>query len=215
MSRIFVTVRPITGWAGARTPANARRPQSAFTASWSNTVGLMMRELQHLGADRLVIQADVTEDDIRLDGQLRATANPKDPGVRILFDSKYGPLTYECDSCVFWQHNVRSIALGLEALRAVDRYGINSAKGQQYKGYREIGTGNAPAATEDRSAAIHLLRMYATGVSDSGVVSPEPDADLPVDELYRRARRHTHPDANAGDRASWDIVTKAGKVLGL
>ena len=44
-------------------------------------------------------------------------------------------LVYATDCCVFWQHNLRSIALGLEALRAVDRYGI-SRRGQQYAGFR-------------------------------------------------------------------------------
>lgn len=44
-------------------------------------------------------------------------------------------LVYATDTCGFWQHNVRSIGLGLEALRAVDRYGI-SKRGQQYAGFR-------------------------------------------------------------------------------
>ncbi len=44
-------------------------------------------------------------------------------------------LVYATDCCDFWQHNVRSIALGLEALRAVDRYGI-SRRGEQYAGFR-------------------------------------------------------------------------------
>jgi hypothetical protein len=44
-------------------------------------------------------------------------------------------LVYATDACVYWQHNVRSIALGLEALRAVDRYGI-TRKGEQYAGFR-------------------------------------------------------------------------------
>lgn len=50
-------------------------------------------------------------------------------------------LVYATDTCVYWQHNVRSIALGLEALRAVDRYGI-SKRGQQYAGFRAaLGSG--------------------------------------------------------------------------
>ena len=44
-------------------------------------------------------------------------------------------LVYATDCCMFWQHNLRSIALGLEALRAVDRYGI-SRRGEQYAGFR-------------------------------------------------------------------------------
>jgi hypothetical protein len=43
-------------------------------------------------------------------------------------------LVYATDVCESWQHNVRSIALGLEALRAVDRYGI-TRRGQQYAGF--------------------------------------------------------------------------------
>lgn len=44
-------------------------------------------------------------------------------------------LVYATDACVLWRHNVRSIALGLEALRAVDRFGI-SRRGEQYAGFR-------------------------------------------------------------------------------
>lgn len=44
-------------------------------------------------------------------------------------------LVYATDCCCYWQHNVRSIALGLGALRAVDRYGI-SRRGEQYSGFR-------------------------------------------------------------------------------
>ena len=53
-------------------------------------------------------------------------------------------LVYATDCCDFWQHNLRSIALGLEALRAVDRYGI-SRRGEQYAGFRAALTagGNA------------------------------------------------------------------------
>ena len=41
-------------------------------------------------------------------------------------------------------HNLRSIALGLKALRAVDRYGV-SRRGEQYAGFRAALTagGNA------------------------------------------------------------------------
>lgn len=59
-----------------------------------------------------------------------------DPGRR---------LVYATDACAFWQHNVRSIALGLEALRAVDRYGI-SRRGEQYAGYRAALTAGSGTA---------------------------------------------------------------------
>lgn len=52
-------------------------------------------------------------------------------------------LVYATDVCEFWQHNIRSIALGLEALRAVDRYGI-SRRGEQYAGFRAALTPGEP-----------------------------------------------------------------------
>lgn len=191
-------VRPITGWSGLRTAAAARRGRRTFSASWTTTLDLLRREVDRLGGHQVVLQADVSEGDIRIDGTLRANAHPADPGVRLLFDSNYGALVYQCDSCSFWQHNVRSIALGLEALRAVDRYGINAVAGQQYKGYREIGTGSG----DDRPETV-LERHAGVTLAEAGS----------VERLYRRAARRTHPDANEGRRDAWDDVQQAWSVL--
>ncbi|NNG20517.1 molecular chaperone DnaJ [Naumannella sp. ID2617S] len=193
------TVRPITGWDGPRTDHVNRRSRHTFKASWSSTLDLLERELDHLSASEVVLQADVRDRDIRNDGMLRANAVPASPGVRLLFDSKHGPLTYQCDSCDYWQHNVRSIALGLEALRAVDRYGINAVAGQQYKGYREITAGGGPTT---RDQAEQVIRAYA---------GDHHDAYLP--NAWAAARRLTHPDTNGGDRAAWDQVEQAARVL--
>lgn len=187
-------IRPVTGWQGPRTPEAERRSRAAFSSSWSSTVDLLRRELGRLDATNVVIQAEVSEADIRLDGELRANARPSSPAVRLLFDSKHGPLTYQCDSCEFWQHNVRSIALGLEALRAVDRYGINGVSGQQYKGYRELE--GAPSTDP-----VAVLRRYAGPASST------------IRDMARDAARRTHPDVNGGNRTAWDEVEHATQQL--
>ena len=66
---------------------------------------------------------------------------PAHPGIEVSFESRHGRLVYATDVCVFWEHNVRSIALGLEALRAVDRYGI-TRRGEQYAGWKQLGQGS-------------------------------------------------------------------------
>lgn len=53
--------------------------------------------------------------------------------LRLLEDE----LSYPCDSCDNWQHNVRSIALALQALRAVDRYGV-TRRAEQYRGWGKL-----------------------------------------------------------------------------
>jgi hypothetical protein len=42
-----------------------------------------------------------------------------------------------------WRDNLRAIALGLEALRAVNRYGITRGIGEQYAGFLQLTTGVA------------------------------------------------------------------------
>ena len=109
--------RPIEKWPVEKTPASKRRSRHAFRASWSDTSKLLHRELDHLVAKSVVIQCDLKngERDIRNDGMLRSSAILNSPGVILSFDSIHGPLSYPCDSCLDWRHNVRSIALALQA----------------------------------------------------------------------------------------------------
>ena len=209
------TTRPLTAWDGPRTPANRRRSRWAFKAAWSDTLDRLERELQHLDARDVVLEADFREQDLRLDGMPRSNARPPvDPGVRIAFDSKHGPLVYAADTCEFWQHNVRSIALGLEALRAVDRYGI-SRRAEQYRGYRQIG--GAPAITpeaplsRERAASVLFEVVYPDGYVD-GAETALLTGDVDLDAFARRARRHAHPDAG-GSTEAFQRVEDALRVL--
>lgn len=211
------TTRPLAIWDGPRTPADRRRSRWAFKAAWSDTLDLLERELQHLGARDVVLEADFREQDLRLDGMPRSNARPPvDPGVRIAFDSKHGPLVYAADTCEFWQHNVRSIALGLEALRAVDRYRI-SRRAEQYRGYRQIGGGPAivPDAPLDRDAAALVLARSAYPDASGPAQDIARDVlggRLDLDAVARRARRHAHPDAG-GSADAFQRVESALRVM--
>lgn len=208
------TFRPLGLWTEGDT--RHRRSRYTFKASWQSTVDLLARELNHLLARDVVIQADVTDADIRLDGMLRANARVGHPGVRIAFESKHGPLIYATDSCAFWQHNVRSIALGLEALRAVDRYGVTH-RGEQYTGWKQIGPGsNGVASHMTRDQAAALLERIAIG--DDGDLRDRTVARILGDsqharEVWREARKMSHPDHRGGDQSLWDQVEQAARVL--
>src|SRR5688500_17219412 len=100
-------IRPISD----RTAFTGRRGSSPFQASWSTTRDLLRRELGALVARDVVLEVDVAESMIRLDGELYANARPSSPAVRLAFESKVGPLTYATDRFWHWQDNVRAIAL--------------------------------------------------------------------------------------------------------
>jgi hypothetical protein len=111
-----IRFRPLTAWPYPET--EPRRSRYIFKAGWENTLTLLERELNHLDADNVIIGAFLRETDIRQDGFPRASARtPDHPGVEVSFDSPHGRLVYATDVCETYQHNVRSIALGLASLR--------------------------------------------------------------------------------------------------
>ena len=129
--------RPFERW---DRKVDANRPRAPFRAGYQTTIDLLEREVRMLGARQVVVELAITEADLRLDGQPYATARPRHPGVTVAFDSQHGPLKYTADKFATWQENIRAIALGLEALRKVDRYGMTS-RGEQYAGWKQLGGG--------------------------------------------------------------------------
>src|SRR5690606_33491544 len=148
----------------------------------------------------------------------RANARqPLDPGLRLAFDSLHGPLLYQCDSVDGWQANVRSIALGLEALRAVDRYGI-TRHAEQYTGWRQIGAGPSivPDAPLSRQKAAEIVLRAARVTTNDRTVAHDVDAllsgRLDVVTITRRAQRAAHPDMG-GSAEEFDRIQRAIAVL--
>lgn len=176
------TCRPIERWPGSLSPFRRRSP---FSASWGDTTSLLDRELGQLGAARVVMQLAIRETDIRLDGQPYARAVATHPGVILAFESIHGPLQYAVDSFDHWQANVRAIALALEALRKVDRYGVTRS-GEQYRGWRALAAG--------LSTDVDLVARGQELIADYG--------------SDHEALRATHPDVG-GDPDAFRAVQAA------
>lgn len=209
-------VRPLSDRTWLR-PASKRKP-SRFSSSWAETEQLLSTEVDHLRGRDLVIEVDVPETDFRLNGTLRTRARAATPAVVVAFDSKHGPMLHRCDTFVAayysqgedWQQNVRAIALTLQALRAVDRYGAVDT-GQQYQGFKALPAGRAMPAS-------HMTRDQAITILATQVDVPAEHLNLESESLrstWRRARRNAHPDKHAGDRSLWDQVEQAARVLEL
>lgn len=193
-------IEPLGPW--TRPVTKHRAPSRRFSASWQDTLDLLAREIGRLGCRTAVaIRIDVQGGDIRRDGMLGAHARTDFPGVAVSFESRFGPLSYATDAYDSWQANVRAIALSLEALRAVDRYGV-SKSGEQYAGWRAIESGQ-PKVFDSRDEAIRWLREV-TGISAPDV-SPGP--------LLRRASVALHPDHNDGERSQWNRLDAARQMI--
>ncbi|MCE5185105.1 MAG: hypothetical protein LLF76_03150 [Planctomycetaceae bacterium] len=193
--------RPLGDWGQERT----RHPKrSQFKSSYSNTLELLNRELGMLGVRRAVIGLDMPESMIRNDGLPRADARPASAAISLHFESKYGPLRYATDVFDKWQDNLRAIALGLEALRQVDRYGITK-KGQQYTGWKQLPEVGSPV--RDYAAALAFICEHSGQVA-AWVEMNEDN----VQSAYRRAALNLHPD-KGGDAEQFRILTIARDIV--
>lgn len=202
------TFRPIDKWPGEET---SERQYSRFKATWSDTVELLGRELRALDAADILCLMALRERDIRLDGYPRANAKPGHPGIVLAFDSRYGPLKYACDTFTDWQDNVRAIALGLEALRKVDRYGITK-RGEQYTGWKALPGGPAVSSTMNISDAATFVSMHSSvdgrRLNPSAVLNKRSAYAL----AKRQAIRALHPDAG-GNAEDYQVLTDAIRAL--
>lgn len=184
--RLGVTVRPLVD----KPPCGYTR--ATFTASLTATCELLYRELGQLVAHRVVLELDLRERDIRVDGMPRADSRPSHPGVGLSFDSHHGPLRYATAEFTDWADNLRAIALGLEALRRVDRYGI-SRRGEQYGGWRQLPQSTDPAdQIQTVGQAQELIEEYGS---------------------LGEALKATHPD-RGGDAGDFRRVMRAKELLG-
>lgn len=148
----LVTFRPLSMSLPSPTYGGAYR--SPFSAPWSKTVHLLAAEVRHLQPRETILEVDLREQDLRLDGMPRANATAGTPGVVLtLVGTPHGDLRYPCSTFHHWQDNVRGIALALEALRKVDRYGVTK-RGEQYAGWKALPAGRGDPSPQRGRALI-------------------------------------------------------------
>lgn len=205
LKRMGVVFRPIDQWPGDLTETRRRSP---FKSTLPSTMKLLAFELDAVGGSTIVVQIAMSEADFRLDGIPYADRRATHPGVVVAFDSKVGPLKFAVDAFTSWEDNLRAIALGMESLRRVDRYGITK-RGEQYTGWKALPMSTDPAdAIETTEQAWRVLTTHA-GVP---VESSPLFNGISEKEVVRRALLNTHPD-QGGDPDDFRSVQRAREVI--
>lgn len=191
-------------------PIKGSGKKSPYRAGWTSIAAMLRHELAALEVRQAIVEMNVAENDIRNDGWIRSTARPRAPGVRLFFDSKYGPLRYECATWADWEHNVFAIARTLRAQRMIARDG--AVKGDQvYAGWKALPSTPARPTAEFASVRDAMRCLCEIGL---GAVDSENPADL--QQVYRAAARKAHPDAGGSDELmakvnrARDFVERAG-----
>lgn len=195
---------PIEKWPGKPRSSYSQK-RAVFRAKYSARLDLLEKELNNLGGKDIIIQAYFDLRDIRNDGWPRSSARPKSSGVIVTFrNRKNEQLSFPCDTYSGWEDNLYAIALSLEALRTVDRYGVTQ-NAEQYQGWKRL----APPAQEQSKdvewALAHLARLAGTTAQSLRL---DPFA---VDLAYRAAAKMTHPD-KGGTAEAFHLVQEAFNI---
>lgn len=190
MTHEGVTRSPLSwplGW--KRTPASQRR-----RAAWGHRNGYVKQPLTVAQAtDRLATELDrlrardqvlSTNLALRLDGFPRSDQRePTDPGAAVYFTLNKQPRCLACDRWDRVADNIAALAAHVEALRAIDRWGVGTVE-QAFRGY---------AALPEVSEVLPCPWWETLGV-------PPTAAAEQVNEAFRRLAQVHHPD-KGGDHA--------------
>lgn len=118
------------GW--VRTPFRRRSAFKGGLATWAACEGVR-EELRRSKATEVVVSSNMRA---RVDGMgFRGDdARPVDPGVAVYFVLAGRKRVLACDRWDLVAHNLRSIALHVEALRGMERWGVGSLD-RAFEGY--------------------------------------------------------------------------------
>lgn len=133
-----LTFRPLAVWPYPKQP----KRYASFRVNYNRTLQDLEYEIGQVKGREVIIGLVADEREVRLDGMLRADARVRGSGVELSFEIPDGRrLVFHTDVHGDWKDNLRAIALGLESLRAVQRYGITTGIGEQYAGFAQLTAG--------------------------------------------------------------------------
>ena len=121
------------GW--KRTPAHSRM-RSAFRRTTGEVRNFLIHEIGMLGGLRVVISTNVPT---RGDGLFYASARePEDPGVAVYFERRGKPICFACDQYKTVRENLQAVAMTIEALRGIKRWGASDMLERAFQGFAAL-----------------------------------------------------------------------------
>lgn len=145
-------------------------------------------ELRRLRATNELLSTNVP---LNLQGwPMGRSAEPQDPGAAVYFRLKGRARSLACDKWDRVADNIAAIAEHIEALRAVERYGVGSIE-QAFAGYA--------ALTSGKRSWWEVL----------GFKGPDGVTREAVEDTYRRLAKERHPDTPGGTH---DAFTELGEA---
>ncbi len=120
-----------------RTPVERRRHLPS-DQPFGEALARLLNELRLLGVERDTIIIS-TDNVLRQDGLPRADrGDPADPGVALYFKLDDREISFACDAFHAIRDNVRALALTIEAMRGIQRWGASDFMDRAFRGFAAL-----------------------------------------------------------------------------
>lgn len=169
------TTYPLAWPSGWPRTEKARREGAKFKSSLASALNKLRFEIEHLGGKGLILSSNCTLGDDR----------PQDPGVVAYFNFDGTDLAIPCDRWNRVEHNVQAIALTVEAMRGMERWGAKNMIKAMFTGFKQLA---APGS--------HWSRVLDCDVNAS------PDE---IRSIYRELAKKHHPDVGGSPTVMAEI----------
>jgi hypothetical protein len=154
----------------------------------------LLRELRLMGVEEhtITISSDIP---LRADGYPRADrGEPGDPGIAVYFKFDARDLSFACDSYQTTRDNLRALALTIEALRGIQRWGASDLMDRAFRGF---------AALPERATSPWRETL---GFKENELVTVEK-----IDSRFRELVKKHHPDYG-GNEETFRQITEARSI---
>lgn len=168
-----------------KTAEAKREPGHQFKHSLASALAGLRDEVRRLGGKNLVLSSNYS----------LGNEHPKQPGVVAYFDYDEKPVAIPCDRWARVEANVRAIALTIEAMRGMERWGAKHMITAMFSGF---------TALPER-----------TGKSCWEILGLEPDplpSETDVMTAYRKLATTTHPDKEGGSHDAFAALANAKDI---
>lgn len=182
---------PLTWPAGwPRTPWHARTSFSQFKTTTDKAFAQLVAELSRMGARAVIVSSNLK---LRNDGFPYAN-QPRndDEGIAVYFTRRGKDYVLACDKFKKREDNLRALALTIEAIRGIERWGSSDLMERAFTGFAQL------AAPTDVRQWWEVLKVPADAPPSN------------VEAAYKRLRSQHHPD-NGGDANEFHAVDMAWK----
>jgi DnaJ-like protein len=173
------TAYPLQWPAGWPKTEIARKEEGRFKTTLSSALNMLKDEVRLLGGKALVLSSNYT----------LGNENPKESGVVAYFEYEGQPVAIPCDRWKRVEANVKAIALTVEAMRGMERWGAKAMIKAMFTGFKQLPQGSVRAWHE------------VLGVSINASIEQ-------VKEAYRILVKKHHPDVG-GDAELFRRVNEA------